>query len=75
MAEKIFEIECGPDNELVFRFRRPKSPFLTVSAREQVRNSAKEILLGIRSLIDATIQMVETKEEGGDKGRTNIEVN
>ena len=72
MAEKIFEVEIGPDKELVLRFHRPKSLVSDV-AKDRILGSAKEMLVAVRDLVDTAIEVVE-KKEGHKKESQKIEV-
>lgn len=74
MVEKIFEVEYGPDEGLVLRFHKPKA-IVACPAKEHLRDSAKEMLLALRSLMDAAIKIVEEKEAPAKKASTKIEVN
>ncbi len=72
MSEKLFEVEIGPDKELVFRIHRPKS-LVPDMASERVRSSAKGMLEAVRDLVDAAIEVVQEKEVH-KKGSTKIDV-
>jgi hypothetical protein len=73
MAEKIFSVKRGPDDEVIFSFKQPKFEF-AVDAREHARAASKEILLAFRSLIDDAISTIEGKEEKKSKKTTKIKV-
>ncbi len=74
MARKLFSIERGPEDEIIFSFQQPELNF-TLKAREHFRTASKETLLAFRSLIDDAISAVESKEEKkSQKRRTKIEV-
>ncbi|MBI4288923.1 MAG: hypothetical protein HY671_10895 [Chloroflexi bacterium] len=72
MTEKLFEVEIGPDKELVFRFHRPRS-LVPDMARDRMRSSAKGMLEAFRDLVDAALEVVEEKE-GTKKESQKIEV-
>ncbi len=73
MAEKIFEVEFSPDDGLVLRIHPPKA-LVTGSAGEHLKTSAKEMLLSVRSLVDAALKVVEEKEGTGKKTSTKIDI-
>jgi hypothetical protein len=62
MAEKIFECEYTPGEELVFRFRRPSLHLLGPEARGHLLEARKETLLAVRSLLDAALERLEEEE-------------
>ena len=73
MAEKIFEVEYGPDEGLVLRFHKPTG-LISSAATEHLKSSAKEMLLSVRSLVDAALKVVEEKEGSGKKTATKIDI-
>lgn len=73
MTEKIFELEVGPDKEIVLRFHRLSSPVIHQATREHLHNSTRELLLSLRSLLDGAIELMEAKQPAGKK-KTKIEV-
>lgn len=62
MAEKLFEVEYTPGEELVFRFRKPAFNLLPPEVREHMLGARKETLLALRTLIDAAIARLEEEE-------------
>ncbi|MFQ5825922.1 MAG: hypothetical protein ACE5IA_01065 [Dehalococcoidia bacterium] len=74
MAEKILEIERTPGEEIVLRFKAPSCPLLPEAAREHFWAARKEMLLAMRSLLDAAIEWVEVREKPRGKRRAKIEV-
>ena len=74
MKEKVFNIERGPDGEIVFSFKQPKFDF-ALSARGHLRTASRETLLALRSLVDDAISNLEDKEKKESaKKKTKIEV-
>ncbi len=73
MVEKILEVEHRPGEEIVVRFRIPKARLLPASSRSHLRIAEKELLLALRSIVDAAIESVERAEKG-KKERTKIKV-
>jgi hypothetical protein len=74
MAEKILEIERNPGEEIVLRFKVPACPVLPEAAREHFWMANKEMLLALRSLLDAAIERAEVREKPLRKRRGKIEV-
>lgn len=73
MSEKIFEVEYGSDEGLVLRFRKPKG-LVSSQVSGQLKNSAREMLLSVRSLVDAALKVVEEKEGTSKKTATKIDI-
>ncbi|MBA7622718.1 MAG: hypothetical protein E3J28_01220 [Desulfobacteraceae bacterium] len=73
MAEKVFEIEYHPGEEVVLHF---KAPILSVvpEATGHFRTAHKELLLALRSLLDKAIERAEEAEKTKAEERTKIEV-
>ncbi|MDI6815169.1 MAG: hypothetical protein QMC90_03735 [Dehalococcoidales bacterium] len=74
MAEKVFEVEYHPGEEIILRFKVPKLPVVPEAARSHFRTAHKEMLLALRSLLDKAIERVEEAEKTRAKKRTKIEV-
>ena len=74
MAEKMFQCEYHPGEELVLRFKAPKGSGLPSEARSHARAAVKEGLLAMRSLFDAAISLIEQAEKPERKTRTKVEV-
>jgi hypothetical protein len=74
MAEKLFECEWNPEGELVFRLKRPGKQVLNPEIRGHVLEARKEMLMALRSLIDAALERLDEKEKGGRRRRTQIRV-
>jgi hypothetical protein len=70
MADRVFEIEHRPGEELVLRFKL--ASILPEEARGHFRMARKEALLALRSLLDKAIERTEKAEKA--KERTKIEV-
>ena len=71
MIGGMIEWEHHPGEEFVLRFKPPSSTAMPDEARGHVRAAGKEILLALRSLIDAAI---EKSDEAVTKRPTKIEV-
>ena len=74
MGERIFEIERVSEEELVFRFKMKKLRLVPTVPAEHVRAAGRELLLAVRSLIDASIEYLERKKEEKGRKRAKIEV-
>lgn len=74
MAEKIFEIEHHPGEEVILRFKAPMFSILPEATRGHLRTARKEVLLALRSLLDKEIERVEKAEKTKAKRRTEIEI-
>jgi len=74
MAERIFEIEYQPGEEVVLRFKVPALSIMPEATRSHFRVARKEVLLALRSLLDKAIERAEEAEKTRAKKRTKIEV-
>jgi hypothetical protein len=74
MAEKVFEIEYRPGEEVVLRFKAPILSVMPEATKGHFRTAHKEALLALRSLIDKAIERAEEAEKTQAKERTKIEV-
>lgn len=74
MAERIFEIEHEPGEELIFRIRTGSFPAFPEAARSHFWAAQKEGLLALRSLIDAAIEQTERAEKPRKKEPRKVEV-
>lgn len=74
MAEKIFEIEHQPGEEVVLRFKLPGLAIMPEATKGHFRMARKEVLLALRSVLDKAIERAEKAEEAKTKKRTKIEV-
>jgi len=72
MAEKVFEIEYCPGEEVVLHFKAPILSVMPEATRGHFRTAHKEMLLALRSLLDKAIERAEEAEK--TKERTKIEV-
>jgi len=73
MGEKILELERISEEEVVLRLRTKRLGLLPNSTREHVRTAGRELLLALRSLVDAALEYSEQKEETKKK-RAKIDV-
>jgi len=74
MAERVFEVEYSPGEEVVLRFKIPELPFVPEATKGHFRVASKEVLLALRSLLDKAIERTEGAEKTKPKRRTKIEV-
>ena len=74
MAERIFEIEHHPGEEVILRFKAPGLSLMPEATRSHFRTAHKEMLLALRSLLDEAIERAEKAEKAKTKKRTKIEV-
>jgi len=74
MAEKVFEVEYHPGEEIILRFKVPKLSVMPEATRSHFRTAHKEMLLALRSLLDKAIERAEEAEKTRAKKRTKIEV-
>ncbi|HEX74653.1 MAG TPA: hypothetical protein G4N93_05835 [Dehalococcoidia bacterium] len=74
MAEKVFEIEYHPGEEVVLHFKTPILSIVPEASRGHFRTAHKEALLALRSLLDKAIERAEETEKTEAKERTKIEV-
>jgi hypothetical protein len=74
MAERIFEIEREPGEEIVFRIRTAKFPVFPEPVRSHLWAAQKEGLLALRSLIDVAIEQTERDEKPGKKEPRKVKV-
>ena len=70
------EWEHNPGEEFVIRFKPPPGKMVPEETVTHVKAAGKEMLLALRSLIDAALEMQEKAEKAGKKAgkRTKIEV-
>jgi hypothetical protein len=73
-VERPFEYEYRPGEELVLRFRSPLIDVLPAEVHEHLVAGRKELLLAMRSFVDAAISRVEEREQARTKRRTEIKV-
>lgn len=74
MLKGSIEWEHHPGEEFILRFKPPLGKVVPDETRGHVRVARKEMLLALRSLVDAAIVRLEEPEKTGEKGRTKIEV-
>ena len=74
MVERLMEVEYKGGEGLVLKFKHPRFRTIPESAREHVVRAQKEVLLALRSSLDAAIEVVEEVERKREKTRTKIEV-
>lgn len=73
MAETVFSIERGPEDELIVRFKPKMLPLLPTPVRDHLRAVRKDVLLAVRSMLDEAISAME-REEKPKKKKATIEV-
>jgi hypothetical protein len=74
MPKGSIEWEYLPEEGLVLHIRPMFRKMMTDEARAHVKASRKEMLMALRSLLDATIQKLEEKEKAPGTGRSKIKV-
>jgi hypothetical protein len=74
MAERIFEVEHEPGEEIVFRIKTAKFPVFSEPVRSHFWAAQKEGLLALRSLIDAAVEQTEKVEKPKKKERRKVKV-
>lgn len=74
MTNGSIEWEHNPGEELVLRFKPPLGKIVPDEARGHVRAARREMLLALKSLVEAAITREEEAEKKGYKHRTKIEV-
>ena len=72
MKGKVFEFEHKPGEEFVLRFKPPKG--MPDSTKSHLRTAGKELLLALRSCVDAAISSIEQAEEPEGKKRVDIDI-
>ena len=73
-VERPFEYEYRPGEELVLRFRSPLIDLLPTEVHEHLVAGRRELLLAMRSFVDAAISRLEERERARAKRRTEIKV-
>ena len=73
-VERPFEYEYRPGEELVLRFRRPLLDLIPAEAHEHLVAGRKELLLAMRSFVDAAISRLEERERARTQRRSEIKV-
>jgi hypothetical protein len=74
MLSGSIEWEHRPGEGVILRFKPAPGKILPDEARGHVRAARKEMLLALRSLVDAAIVREEKAEKKVEKRRTKIEV-
>lgn len=75
MKPAMFEVEHRPGEGYILRFNPMAPDIFPEPARGHIRAARKEMLLAIRSLIDAHIESIDGPEkEKASTDRTTIEV-
>jgi hypothetical protein len=74
MISGSIEWEHRPGEEFVLRFKPPTGKMVSDETVSHVKAARKEMLLALRSLIDAAIVQQEKPEKRGKQRRTKIEV-
>ena len=72
MAETIFSIERGPEEELIVRFKSKTLHVMPAPVKGHLRAARREVLLAFRRALDEAISVIERDEK--PKERSNIEV-
>jgi hypothetical protein len=74
MPKGSIEWDFDPEEGLVLHIRPMFRKLFSEDARAHVKASRKEMLLALRSLIDAKVQKLEQKEKAAGTGRSKIKV-
>jgi hypothetical protein len=74
MLSGSIEWEHRPEEGLILRFKPPLGKIVPDETRGHVRAARKEMLLALRSLVDAAIEREKAVEKKAEKRRTKIEV-
>ena len=74
MLSGSIEWEHRPGEGLILRFKPPLGKIVPDETRGHVRAARKEMLLALRSLVDAAIVREEEAGKKAEKRRTKIEV-
>jgi hypothetical protein len=74
MLSGSIEWEHHPEEGLILRLKPPLDKVVPDETRGHIRAARKEMLLALRSLVDAAIVREEEVEKKAKKGRTKIEV-
>ena len=74
MLSGSIEWEHHLGEQFVLRFKPPLFKIVPDEARRHARLARKEVLLAVRSMLDAAIERVEEAEKKVEKRLTKIEV-
>ena len=74
MVERIFELEHHPEEGWVLRFRPRGLRLVPEETHTHIHEARKEMLLGLRSIIDRAIERDEEAGKSGGKGPTKIDI-
>lgn len=76
MSDGLFEIERHPDGVVVLRFKSPMlTGLLAEPTKRHVVAAQREVMLALRSMLDAAIEGAEQVErKATNKKKTKIEV-
>jgi len=72
MAERIFQVEYRPGEEVVLHVRTPKIRVLPAATANHIRAMERELLEAVRSFIDVGIESIERREK--KEGKTKIDI-
>ncbi len=74
MAERMIDVQCSSDREMVIRIRPMRLRLLPEATMTHLRTANKEFLLAVRSFIDSAIRRMEQKEKAQPPSRRRVEV-
>jgi hypothetical protein len=74
MLSGSIQWEQNPDEEFVLRIRPPKGRIIPEETVAHMKAANREMLLALRSLIDAALEKQDKAENKKGKRRTKIEV-
>ena len=69
MAERFVEINYSPTEGLTLRFRPGSLKLIPEPTRQHIRAANKELLLALRTLVDQTIERMETEGRSSEGPR------
>jgi hypothetical protein len=67
MAETIFSVERGPEEELIVRFKPKALHVMPAPVRGHLRAARREVLLAFRRAVDEAISATEREEKPKQK--------
>ena len=74
MLKGSIEWEHDPNEGLTIRFKPPFGKIASAETRGHMKAARKEILMAIRSLLDAAVERLEKEEKKPSQTRTKIKV-
>ncbi len=72
METRFFEAERTDEGDLLFRLRKPR--MFDDETRAHLREARKDMLMAMRSMIDAVLSATERRDEDNPNRRQNIDI-